>query len=335
MEIQLIQGPQLQAPGLIQAPPGAWSGKEWSKNRSDAMAYPQELTQVMNRTRSETYRPRKWRNYIPVEGVASWAQRIEDRQYNYKIENPILASNKGPTQEIPTPSFTTSNQFLPVYEFLLGYGYTDRDVELASKLGENLSSSNLEACNEAFEFYLETIASVGDTSNGVTLKGLGNLADTTAVTAENKASGGDTPWNDATAQEIAADLIKLSMGVQTATKENRSCNLILLPLAQYQRALSVFTASLETTALALFSKIMPNAPRVAVWDALATQGAGGTPCAMALDTTNPYGPRMLMQKEATQLTPMRGINGWFVPMKMATGGVRAIDPSSICKMSGL
>jgi hypothetical protein len=302
--------------------------------RADSFAYPQELTQVLTRTKAELYRPRRWRDYIPVESVETWAQRVEDRRYNFKIENPVLASNKGPTQGVPMPSFTTSNQFLPIYEFLLSYGYTDRDVELAAHLGQSLPSDNQIACNEAFEYYLETVASVGDTSNGVVLKGLGNLADVTSATAENKASGSDTPWNDATAAEIVTDLVKGCHAVELASKENRKCNLVLLPLAQKQKAATTFTAALESTALDLFRRIMPGV-RVESWNVLSNQGAGSTPCAMFLDTTNPYGARMLMQREASYGQPLRGANGWVTFGKIATGGVRAIDPTSIVKMSGL
>lgn len=333
MQIQLLQGPQIVAPQAdLVAPAGAAGSPEWNPRRADSFAYPQELTQVLNKVRAELYRPRQWRDFIPVEPVASWASRIEDRKYNFKIENPVLASNKGPTQELPMPSFTTSNQFLPVYEFMLGYGYTDRDVELAAKLGQSLSTDNVVACNEAFEFYLETIASVGDTSNGVTLKGLGNLADVTPVTKGTQTTG--TTWSTATAAEIVKDMCSIALAVQTASKENRECNLILLPLAQYQLLVTTFTTNLETTAIELFRKIMPGV-RVATWNVLSTQGSGVTPCAMGFDTRNPYGARMLMQKEAHQLTPLRGLNGWFVPMKMATGGVRAIEPTSIVKMSAL
>jgi hypothetical protein len=131
-----------------------------------------------------------------------------------------------------------------------------------------------------------------------------------------------------------SDLCTAALAVETATKENRKCNRILMPLAQYQKAVTTFTTQNETTAIELFRRIMPGI-EIGTWNALSTQGAGVTPCLMAYDTSNPYGPRMLMQREATQLTPLRGINGWFVPMKMATGGVRCIDPSSVIKMSGL
>jgi hypothetical protein len=154
----------------------------------------------------------------------------------------------------------------------------------------------------------------------------------TPVTKGTQTTG--TTWADATAAEIVKDLTSLALAVQTASKENRECNLILLPLAQYQLAVTTFTTQNETTAIDLFRRIMPGV-RIATWNVLSTQGAGVTPCAMGFDTRNKYGARMLMQREATQMTPLRGINGWFVPMKMATGGVRAIEPTSIVKMSAL
>lgn len=299
----------------------------------DAFAFPQELTQVMGKARAELYRPLKWRRYIPVEGVDSWAQRIEDRKYTTKVGNPVLASNKGPTQELPMPSFTVGNQFLPIFEFMLAYGYTERDVELAAHIGQSLPTENISACNLGFEQYLETVASVGHTGNGVTMFGLGNLADVGSATAVTKAAGGTT-WAVATAAEIAEDLNRIVNAVETASLETSECNLIVLPVAQYQKASTTFTSALQTTALDLFHKMSPGVT-VAKWNRLSNQGAGSTPCAMGWDTRDPYGPRMLMQKEATYGTPLRGTNGWLVPGKIATGGVRCINPSAVIKMSGL
>ncbi len=301
--------------------------------RADSFAYPQELTQVMSRARGELYRPLKWRRFVPVESVDSWAQRIEDRKYTTLVGNPVLASNKGPTQELPMPSFTTGNQFLPIFEFMLAYGYTERDVELAAHLGQNLPSENVSACNLGFEQYLETVASIGDTSNGVTLKGLGNLADVGTATAVTKAATGTT-WAVATAAEIAEDMTRIVQAVEIASLETSECNLILLDVVRYHKAATTFTSANETTALDLFHKMNPGVT-VAKWNRLSNQGDGGTPCAMGWDTRDPYGPRMLMQREATYGTPLRGTNGWLVPGKIATGGVRCINPTAVIKMSGL
>lgn len=324
MLIKTFSGGNIQASDALQAR-GVIS--------ADSMAFPQELTQVLTRTPAELYRPLKWRRYIPVEGVDSWAQRVEDRRYTTKVGVPVLASNKGPTQEVPMPSFTVDNQFLPIFEFMLAYGYTDRDVELAAHIGQNLPSDNIRACNLGFEQYLETVASIGHTGNGVTLKGLGNLPDVGTATAVTKAATGTT-WAVATAAEIAEDLNRIVNAVEIASLETSECNLILLPVTQYQKAATTFTTSLETTALDLFHRMNPGVT-VAKWQRLSNQGAGSTPCAMGWDTRDPYGPRMLMQREASYGSPLRGMNGWLVPGKIATGGVRCINPSAVVKLSGL
>lgn len=306
--------------------------------RSDSLFFPQELTQITNTKIREMYRPRKWRQYIPVEPVLSWAQKIEDRKIAAQMEDPILASNKGPTQQIPVPSFNTSNQTLPIYEFLIGYGVTDRDIELGAKVGFGMTEENIYAVTLAVENFLEKIASVGLAAP--TLKGLGNLADFTSATAGNKGSGVTTAWTgtstDASTQDqLVQDLFTVANTVETISLENQECNLILLPLLQKQQLSKVSTVNtLERSAWARFAAERPDVT-IKVWDKLKNQGSGSTPCAIGWDTTDPFGPKMLMQHELTFGAPLRGINGYIVPGKVSTGGVRAINPTAIVKMSGL
>lgn len=325
MKIEIFQAgsvPGVSAPS-VHVPQGV---------RQDSLVYPQELTQLMGKHRT-LYRPNKWRRFIDVEPVASWAHQIEDRKYQEYIEDPVNLTNKSPTQELPMPSFSTSNQFLKIYEFGLAYGVFDRDVELAAKVGFALSSENITACNMAVENFLETIASVGHTANGVTLIGLGNLADVTPVTASTKAATGTT-WAVATAAEIVEDLHRLCDGVIVASKENDEANRIVLPLAQWQKANKTRTDSLERSALSIFRAERPGV-EIGVWDKLSTQGSGVTPCAMAWNSNSPFAPKMLMQRELQFSQALRGTNGWLVPGKMATGGVRCLNPTNVCKMSGL
>lgn len=297
--------------------------------RQDSLVYPQELTQVTAQRVRELYRPLKWRKYLSVEPVASWAQQIEDRKIQALLEDPVDMTNKGPTQGLPMPSFSTSNQYLPIFEYGLAYGYTDRDQELAAHVGFGLVEENVRACNLAFENFLEKVASVGFNA----LKGLGNLADVTSVTAGTKTAGGTT-WAVATQAELVLDLHNLCNSVQTVTNENSEANVILMPLAQYQVLTKVASTTFERTALARFRDERPGV-EIAVWDKLSTQGSASTPCAMAWDTRDPYAPKMLMQREVTYGTAMRGINGWLVPAKIATGGVRCINPTGVCKMSAI
>lgn len=303
--------------------------------RQDSLVFPQELTQITNLRIRELYRPLKWRRFIDVEPVASWAQQIEDRKIQQLLEDPVDMTNKGPTGQLPMPSFSKTNQYIPMYEYGLAYGYTDRDAELASHIGFGLVEENVMACNLAFENFLEKVASTG---SGV-LKGLGNLADVSPATAVNKGSGSNTAWTgtstDAPTQDqLVQDLHIICNTVQSQSKENAECNLILVPLAQYQILTRVASTTFERTALARFQAERPGV-RIEVWDKLKDQGGSQTPCAMGWDTRDIYGPRMLMQKEATYGTPLRGTNGWLVPAKIATGGVRCINPTAVVKMSGL
>jgi len=329
MELQVFSAGAV--PGINSAAFSGGVSQHSGSVRQDSLVYPQQLTQLITQARP-LYRPLKWRGILGTQNVESWASQIEDRKWQTLVEDPVNLTNKSPTQELPMPALTTSNQFLKIFEFGLAYGVTDRDVELAAKLGIGLTTENVEACNMAFEQFLEKVASVGHTPTG--MKGLGNLADTTAVTAGTKTGGGTTWTGAATVTELVLDMHSLCNQVQTSSKENAEANLIVLPLAQYQQLFIKFTSPLETTAYELFSKQRPGVT-IKVWDKLSNQGAGSTPCAMAWDTRDQYGPRMLMQREAEYGTPLRGTNGWLTPGKIATGGVRCINPAAVAKMSGL
>jgi hypothetical protein len=304
--------------------------------RQDSLVYPQELTQLTGKYR-ELYRPRKWRRYLNVEQVASWAQQIEDRRYTSQMAEPVNLTNKAPTQELPLPSISTTNQFLPVYEFGVAYAVMDRDVELAQHLGIALASENVQAVNLSVEMFLEKIASVGHTANGVTLKGLCNLSDIGTSTAGNK-TGGGTSWLSAgcTAAEIVTDLHTICNDIELASLENVESSeiTILLPLAQWQKANQKRTDSLERSALSIFRQERPGVV-VNVWNKLSDQGTSSTACAIGYVKSHEFAPKMLMQRELQFMQPLRGTQGWLVPGKLATGGVRSLAPQFVTKMSGI
>jgi hypothetical protein len=298
--------------------------------RQDSLVFPQELTQVTKTSRT-IYRPLFWRDILPVEGAPTWAQVIEDRKIRTLVEDPVNLTNKGPTEELPLPAFSVSNQFIKLYSFGLAYGYTDEDIELAQHTGLALSDENIKGCNLAFETFLEKVASVGHAATG--MKGLGNLADVSTATAVTKAATGTT-WAVATAVEIVKDMHTLADSVYINSKQNARCNQIALPIAQWNLANQVLTSSLERTAMEVFRAQRPEVG-FKVWDKLSDQGTGVTPCAMAWDTRDEYSPKMIIAREATYGTPMRGINGYLVPGKIKIAGVVCRNPLNVSKMSGL
>lgn len=319
-----------QFTGGVQMPPGG----ALIQQRADSLVFPQELTFVTGRER-ERYRPLFWREILSVEQAPSWARVIEDRQIRTLAEDPVLITNKGPTEELPMPSFSVTKGTFGLFSFGLAYGVTDGDLEYAQKLGINISDENVRGCNLAFEQFFERVAVIGDAASGGTgMVGLGNLSGVTTATAANKASGGDTPWNDATAVEMVKDLHTLCDAVYVATKQLNTATIIALPIAQWLLLNETMTSALERTALEVFRSQRPGVT-IKVWDRLSTQGAGATPCAMAWDANDEYRPKMVIAREATYGQPLRGLNGWLVPGQIKLGGVVCRNTIGVAKMSGL
>lgn len=298
--------------------------------RADSLVFPQELTFVTGRER-ERYRPLFWREILDVESAPSWARVIEDRQIRTLTEDPVNITQKGPTEELPMPSFSVSNGTFTLFSFGLAYGVTDGDIEYAQRLGINISDENVYGCNLAFEQFLERVAVIGDTATGMV--GLGNLSGISTATATTKAATGTT-WAVATALEMVKDLHILCDSVYVNTKQLNTATDVALPIAQWNLLNETLTTALERTALEVFRAQKPNV-RFHVWDRLSTQGAGVTPCAMAWDRNDRFRPKMVIAREATYGQPLRGLNGYLVPGQIKIGGVVCRNTVGVSKMSGL
>lgn len=318
-----------QYTGGVQLPPGGVA-------RTDSLVFPQELTYVLGKER-ERYRPLFWRNILSVDTAPSWARVIEDRQIRTLAEDPVLITNKGPTEELPMPSFSVSKGTMGLFSFGLAYGVTDDDIEYARKLNINISDENIRGCNLAFEQFFERVAVIGDAGAGGTgMRGLGNMTGFTPVTATTKVSTSATPWTGAgvTAVEMVKDLHKLCDAVYTATKQLNTATDIALPIAQWLLLNETITSALERTAFEVFQS-QRKGVTIHVWDRLSDQGTGDTPCAMAWDRNDDHRPKMVIAQEATYGQPLRGLTGYIVPGKIKLGGVVCRNTVGVAKMSGL
>jgi hypothetical protein len=293
-----------------------------------SLVFPQELT-VVNRRAIAKYRPLKWRGILPVESAPEWAEVIEDRRERSFVEDPVNTTNKGPTEALPEPAFSVSNGYLKVYNYGYSYSHTDDELMKAAHLGIPLETKKADACLFGAEQFLEKVAADGLTiGGGASMLGLNTLADTTSVTAVTKAAGGTT-WAVATSAEIVADLHALADGVTNASLETQECDTIVLRLAQYQRANVVMSSALERTPLEIFRAQRPEVRRILVWNRL-TSGV-----AMAWDSRDEDGPRMLLPQEFRFGQGLRLLNGWRVPGYLKIGGLVCRNRTAVCQMTGL
>jgi hypothetical protein len=294
-----------------------------------SLFFPQELTAVNARIR-EVYRPLRWRTLLPVESSPPWAKFIEDRKQRTFIGDPAnLNDVHGSDHGLPEPSISVSNGTITLQSFGYAYSYSDDELMYAQKVGISLDTEKVDALTLGIETFLEKVASAGYTSNGATLLGLNTITGTTTATASNKASGGDTPWSDATAVEIVGDLHTLIDSVVVGTKERYEPDTIVLPLAQYQRANVVMSSALERTPLEIFRAQRPEVKRILYWNSV----SAGT--AYAWSSIDPYSPRMIIARELTPNPPIRTDFGWKVSAHCKIGGVVCRNPLGVAKMSGL
>jgi hypothetical protein len=294
-----------------------------------SLVFPQELTYV-NRRAVAKYRPLEWRKILPVEQVPAWAEVVEDRRERSFVEDPVNVTAKGPTEELPEPSFSVANGYIKVFSFGYSYSFTDEEIQKAQHLGIPLQQKKVDAVTMGAENFLEKLAADGLTvGGGVSMLGINTLTDTTAITAVTK-TGGGTAWSaTATSAEIVADLHALADGVENASLQTSKCDTILLRLPQYQVANIRMSSALERTPLEIFRAQRPGV-RVLVWNKLTS----GT--AVAADSRDEDGMRMLMQGEFQWGTPLRLLTGWRVPgFLRGVGGLVCRNRTPICKMTGL
>jgi major capsid protein len=292
-----------------------------------SLVFPQELT-YLNRRAVERYRPLKWRGILPVESAPDWAEVIEDRRERSFVEEPTNTTDKGPTEGLPEPAFSVTNGYIKVYNFGYAYSFTDDEIAKAAHLGIPLQQKKVDAVTLGAEQFLETVASAGHAATG--MLGLNTLTDTTAVTAVTK-TGGGTAWSaTATSAEIVADLHALADGVTTASLETAECDTIVLRLPQYQVANVRMSSALERTPLEIFRAQRPEVRRILVWNRL-TSGV-----AMAWDSRDEDGPKMLLSQEFQFGQGLRLLNGWRVPGYLkGLGGLICRNRTPVCKMTGL
>lgn len=110
----------------------------------------------------------------------------------------------------------------------IGYRYTLEELGVASMIpGTNLSAERASAARRAYEEFVENIAFRGDATKN--LNGLINYPGVTIVNAA-EVTGGNTDWDDKTADEILKDVNDALTGVYTASLTVEMADTILMPI---------------------------------------------------------------------------------------------------------
>lgn len=152
----------------------------------------------------------------------------------------------GGAKDVPLVGLNASTAAVPFAVMAVGYEVNYEELGLAANAGMSISDRKASIVRRKAEEFTQNVAMFGDADKGWT--GLINKTGVTILPASTKAATG-TQWvnNDgtlnATAAEIARDLMNLILGPVTATNSVRPiiADTVALPSLAYRALASTFT----------------------------------------------------------------------------------------------
>lgn len=315
------------------------NGGTW---RTDsAVPLSRDLNYVLQFVR-DNYRPLKYASILQSIGVPDWAERWEISKIvgNGKV---ALGSQLG-QRDIPRPDFDRTTTTGSMFEVVNGYGYTNREMIRAAKLGINPQTERAMIQAQAAEEFLDALCATGLVGTpyadfGLGLTGLGNNADVDddLVVGTSKVGATTTSWTLAGSADYALvldDLHNLLSKVYTQSNEKHNADTIVMPLDEFNALNRLrpanFSANVLDTFMVEWAKRIGKPGRIFVWDRFAALGTISTgPRIAALNasdvnvacyvTGKPYGVDQVL--EVTR--------GFEVNASMVCGGVRLLDSKGV------
>ncbi len=232
--------------------------------------------------------------------------------------------------DIPLINVTTQQHQVGIEAAGLAYGWTDREIARARRLGESLNDKKVRAAFRIAEEYKEKIFLYGHAGYGWD----GFLA----AGAETAIS---TPWNGATAEDdetIFQNVNDLLTGVWTGTNQVRIANTLLLsptlaaflgrPMGNdaarsvlaYIRENNIYT---QTTGQPLLIRVLRE-----LGDADQDRDV------MAYDRSEDV-LRFHVLQELTFLPPQRKSFGWVYHGSVVLGGLEVMEPTAVRSLTGV
>lgn len=244
---------------------------------AESVFFKRELEDIDKRVYEKRYPALMATKLIPmITGVAPETRVYTWREFDKKGAAKIIGDYADDLPRIDVDGAEYSQVIKDVGD---SYQYSIMEVKAAAKGMANLDELRASAARYFVEEKIDSILSLGDAASG--LKGILNLANTTAFTPGTKTAGGLT-WGtvaapNATGEEVAADLIGIVSKLHETTKGLWSSFKIVLPLAQYNyAAFKRLGTNNDTTALAFAKSVCPFISDVVPWTKCTTAGAGQT-----------------------------------------------------------
>jgi hypothetical protein len=233
--------------------------------------------------------------------------------------------------DLPKADATGTETTKVIKQIGSSYGWSWFELKAMAATNRPLDQLKARAARFAVDTLVDETLASGSTAHG--LEGLLNLTGAATYTLADKDAGGKT-WGtlaapNATADEVAQDLMGMASARVVATNQMFSRFTIVLPTAEYEYASQIRLGDTQTTALEFVLKTSPHIAEVVSWHRCNDAGAGGTSDRIAMYPKDPMILAGLVPMEFTQL-PMQNRNLRFeVPCVATCGGVIVRYPIAV------
>lgn len=274
------------------------------------------------------------RLYIPTQpNVPDWAIEYTFRMFK-KFGKARIIGNAA--DDLPRSDVDGAESTKNIKLIGSAYGWDFREIRASAKTGRRLDSMKAMAARFAIEQMIDDILANGLASHN--LDGLLNLSSVSTVTPTTKTAGG-TSWDNATADEMAADLFLGATTIVNGLNQSGSPmfkNLtVLLPVDKHAKIAQTRMGDGSNTTVLKF--VLENSPWIKAiepWHHCSGAGAGGTDRAVFYPR-NPMVVAGIVPMEAQSMPPLQNNLEFVVNMVASCGGVVVRYPVAMRYMDGI
>lgn len=322
----------------------------------------EELRVIKEKVTAE-YRQMQWRSFLQIDrSIPTWAEDYKIVTVDGIAPKPQLVSdpaNRPAPNRLPMPRISRRETIGKMYKFALSYDFTDEEQVRYQKLGIQIATDKARLNSQSFEEMLERIAFNGASSDTETAGlfgdiGLSNIAtgaadalgatgQTAMLVSEKPKSAVAAGWFDlssgaavATALEMARDIWRVADAVRRSTLDINRCTDVIMADELWTIAGETsagFDSSRNALSIAkeLLSQTGMGGVQIRPWYKLSGAGVAGAHRMMALDASDPHGPRMVLPQEMTQSAPRETADGlgMLVNQTLVCGGLLIKKPQVV------
>ena len=297
-------------------------GRDKASLREDAgesLFLERQLEAVESRLYEKKLRELKYREYIPVTGIAGAGAAVITYYLYTKVGMAKIIAN--PADDLPRSDAYAQRFTQDVHNEGTSFGYSTRDLRQAVFANVPLDTMKADAARRGIHELENSIAWNGDADHGM----IGFLANPNipTVQAPLDATAATRNWSGKTADEIIADIQLMVSGIMEATNGIHAGNVLLLPIAQYNIIALKPRASFSDMTILEFITKEGNSFGLAKVDwlvELTAAGTGGSAMALCYELNDEV-VQMHIPMEMQMLPPQARNMEFVIPVEAEIGGV--------------